>query len=236
MRFKAFVKLLEAGGNKAGTHEIDKTPVETAVKYFDKMNFDVTKEIPNFEKNYKMAQEKTSKGKTVRKDMPVISPSDVTKFKQRLEKGSIDISNPFFKNTNTKNPFPQGLSGERAKEFVKNGLFDGDNKDDKVNVTEKKSRVGDLKPIQKQIYLSKSLGRAVKEGGLEKSRKFLQSKKNISIISKDNFIIDGHHRFLTALLIDPDMKVETISIDLSISVLLKLSLAYGDAIGNKRNA
>jgi len=235
MKFKEYLKLLEAGGQSAGTHEIDKTPLESAIKYFDNLKFDVVREIPDFKKNYKLAQSKTGKGQTKRKDMPVISPKDVNDFKQRLEKGSIDITHPFFDKTNPRNPFPEGLSGKRAKEFVKNGLFDGDGKDDKVKVVEKKSRVGDLNPIQKQIYLSKSLGRAVREGGLEKSRKFLTSKKNISIISKDNFIIDGHHRFLTALLIDPDMKVETIVIDLSINTLLKLSLAYGDAIGNKRN-
>ena len=39
-----------------------------------------------------------------------------------------------------------------------------------------------------------------------------------------------------ALLLDSNMKVYVLEIDLPISKLLPLSIAYGDAIGNKRNA
>ena len=54
-------------------------------------------------------------------------------------------------------------------------------------------------------------------------------------IKKDNRIIDGHHRFLTTVLINPKIKVNCLKIDLPIRELLPLTLAYTDAIGNVRN-
>ena len=70
-------------------------------------------------------------------------------------------------------------------------------------------------------------------GGPKESRKFLS--KSLVIASSGNFIIDVHHRFLTALLIDPTIKLKGIRIDLDINKLKALAVAYGDAIGNKRN-
>lgn len=54
-------------------------------------------------------------------------------------------------------------------------------------------------------------------------------------MSKDRYIIDGHHRFLTGMLIDPKMKVNVLMIDMPISELLPSSLDYSDTIGNVRN-
>ena len=51
------------------------------------------------------------------------------------------------------------------------------------------------------------------------SKNFIQNK-SFFVVSGDNFIIDGHHRFLSALLIDPNMKINALSIDLPIKKLL----------------
>jgi hypothetical protein len=59
--------------------------------------------------------------------------------------------------------------------------------------------------------------------------------KTFFITSADNFIIDGHHRWLSGIVLDPNLKVNTLSIDLPIKDLLPMAIAYGDAIGNKRN-
>ena len=101
-------------------------------------------------------------------------------------------------------------------------------------VTNESIAVGNLKPIQAQIYFDKSIAKASRDG-VESSRKFLTSKENNFIVSKDNRIIDGHHRFLTTVLIDPKIKVNCMKIDLPIKELLPLTLAYTDAIGNIRN-
>ena len=70
---------------------------------------------------------------------------------------------------------------------------------------------------------------------------FLKSFNDYIIISsilccsQSMVIIDGHHRFLSAVLVDPRIKVTALEIDLPIKDLLPLTLAYTDAIGNVRN-
>ena len=70
---------------------------------------------------------------------------------------------------------------------------------------------------------------------MEGSKAYQTKKENIYIVSSDNRIIDGHHRFLTSVLIDPRLKVNVLKIDMPIKKLLELTLAYTDAIGNVRN-
>ena len=167
--------------------------------------------------------------------MPVITDEDVKKFQARLEKGEIDIHRPFAKDPVVKsNPFPEGLSGLKAKKWLELGLKDGSKEDDRIDVRITKVAVKDLKPIQKQIYFDKSMD-ATKKFGAAGSIDFVKNK-SFFVVSKDNFIIDGHHRFLSALLIDPTAKVNALQIDLPIKKLLPMATAYGDAIGNKRNA
>lgn len=95
-----------------------------------------------------------------------------------------------------------------------------------------KVEVGSLHPVQKQIYISKSID-SIAENDFKKTLKFLQDK--ITVISKDHYLIDGHHRFLTAMLIDPNMKVNALIIDMPIADLLPASLEFSDSIGNTRN-
>ena len=111
---------------------------------------------------------------------------------------------------------------------------DGDPKDDVVKVSNEKIPVGNLKPIQAQIYFDKSI-KKVSQDGVESSLNFLTSKNNNFVVSKDNRIIDGHHRFLSAVLVDPRINVTCLEIDLPINELLPMTLAYSDAIGNVRN-
>jgi hypothetical protein len=224
--------LMEAGGQEAGVLEIASMTLKQATDYMEKRKFDWQKEIPDFVKNFKAAQKKAKAGWTVRREMPVIEDRDVRQLQQRLKNGKIDIEKPFAKTTNPKNPFPQGLQGFDAKDFVERGLKDGSKTDDQVKVRNVRARVGDLIPIQKQIYFEKSIGKTV-ENGMKASLDFI--KNGFLIISADKYIIDGHHRFLQGVIIDPDMKVGALEIDLPIKKLLPMSVAYSDAIGNKRN-
>jgi len=225
-----FIK--EAGGQKAGNLELVHTSLEQARDYVEnELMMDLDKEIPDFDKNYKFAQEKAKVGWTVRADMPVITDSDVKDLQYRLKKGFIDVRKPF-SNKFPKDPFPEGLSGETAENWLKAGLKDGETDDDRVAVKMKKTKVSNLKPIQKQIYFDKGI-EGIAKFGIEKSIKFYTSTNFITSI--DNYIIDGHHRFLGTILIDPNLTVRIISVDLPIKKLLPMSRAYGDAIGNKRN-
>lgn len=233
-------KLIIEAGQDAGKLELVKTTPETAeahaTKEFQKSGRSIEDEMPNFLSNYKIAQQKAGTGKTQRKDMPVVDDKDVKDFQLRLSKGYIDVSAPFATTVKGSDPFPQGLSGERAKTWLQNGLPSHDGakqSDDKVKISDTTTKVGSLKPIQKQIYFDKSIAKVAKFG-VSDSLSFM--KTTSFIVSKDNYIIDGHHRFLTAMLIDPNMKVHTLKVDLPISKLLPATLAYGDAVGNKRNA
>ena len=226
------------GGAAAGKLELIRTSFAKAKQYVEKMHkdFDIEKEIPNFQKNYEYAQKLAKGGFAQRKDMPVIDNRDIKLLQKRLKKGAIDIARPFADNEVPDDPFPQGLDKSTGKEWVKGGLAknDGDAKDDVVDVKIKSVAVGNLKPIQSQIYFDKSI-RNVASFGAQGTKDFSSSKNNFYVISSDNRIIDGHHRFLSAVLVDPKIKVTALEIDLPIKDLLPLTLSYTDAIGNVRN-
>lgn len=228
------VILEKSGGQAKGSLEIHSTSVEKAAVYASMILGDKFKELPNFNVNYKLAKERASYGWALRRDMPVITSRDVHEFQNRLQQGFIDLKAPFAPGTG-RNPFPTGLSGKQAEQWLENGLakYDGDANDDRVTVKSKRVEVGSLKPIQKQIYVDKAVAMLAR-GTLDSTRSFLQNQTTY-ITSSDGYIIDGHHRYLAAILLNPNMKVQTIAIDLPIKILVKLALAYGDSIGNKRN-
>jgi hypothetical protein len=235
--FGNLLRIVEAGGEAAGSLEIASTSPNDARAFAEKAEKnsgrDLDKEIPNFDKNFLVAKGLASEGSTQRHNMPVIDTADVKELQRRLESGDLDIRGPWAKDTNPSNPFPQGLSGEKAKEWLSDGIKDGSKSDDVVHCSLTSVRIGDLMPIQRQIYFDKSMG-ATAKSGVSSTRSFLAS--TVFIISSDNHIIDGHHRWLSGLLIDPNMTVKALKIDLPIKTLLPLLVSYGDAIGNQRNA
>jgi len=192
-------------------------------------------EVENFPRNFALAQAKAKKGWTKRKDMPVINIDDVREFQRRMSQGAIDLRAPFTDHASKRNPFPQGLTGDRAAQWLEQGLpvHDGSDRDDVVKTYFENVPVKELKPIQAQIYVDKSL-LSVARSGTKSFRDYVKNK-SILIASKDNYILDGHHRFLSSILVDPDMESRCLKVDLPIAELLPLTLAYGDAIGNPRN-
>lgn len=234
--FISFNEFEKIGGAEAGkldlVHDDINVIIDYAIKKCKEFGRDIFEEVPNFKKNLLIAKSKFKTGKTKRYDMPVIPTSFVKEFQWRISQGHIDLNEPFHKHTDPNNPFPQGLSGQEAKEFLKRGLLDGDKDDDKLNVRAFKTQAINLNPIQKQVYVDKSIDKIARDGA-QGCRRFLVQRQLIT--SSDGYIIDGHHRLLTSLIIDPTIKLQGIEIDLDIEVLKKLALAYGDALGNKRN-
>lgn len=224
----------DAGGKPSGKLEMVKTPVDKAYNYAKSIMPELDQLIPNFKENYIKAQNHAKKGTTKRKDMPVISSKEIDTLQNLLAKGSIDNVQPYGKLTNPKNPFPQGLSGKDAENFLKGGLkiHDGNDKDDVVKVTRTKIQVDKLDPIQQQIYLDKAIT-GIERFGIDGTTKMLNTK--YFVISNDNKIIDGHHRYLSGILINPKMNVQVLKINMPMKKLLELSLAFSDAIGNTRN-
>jgi len=102
-----------------------------------------------------------------------------------------------------------------------------------VKVTKGKMRVADMKPLQYQIYVDKAMKWTAMNGPKE-NRRFLE-KDTRFILSNDKYIMEGHHRFLQALLFDPNLKANYVMIDMNHDQLLKFLLTYTDKIGNIRN-
>jgi len=211
-------------GKKAGKYELVKTSYEDAQRIADSYG------VPSLTKDdYLYAQKLfSSHGKTQRNDMPVIRRKNILLFQQRLQKGYIDINKPYAPDTNPKNPFPNGISKEQAKGFLINGLRDGDENDDKINVKLYNVNSKSLKPIQKQVYLSEVFDLYRNAG-----KSYLQDA--FFLTTNDNFIIDGHHRFVAILLFLPEIKIKALKIDMPLKTLIPMSLTYTTAIGNIRN-
>ena len=119
------------------------------------------------------------------------------------------------------NPLPSG-EGER---FLTKGLRDGQPKDDRIRAEQATVKVTSLKPSQTAVYLGKSLWMAisgVRGGDLG------------SVISADDYILDGHHRWAATIFNDPNASVTGIRVNMRIGDLIPVLRAVGDALGNAR--
>lgn len=93
-------------------------------------------------------------------------------------------------------------------------------------------RAKEMRPLQRQIYVDKSV-RALAEHGVSSSMKYIASTH--IIVSSDSHIIDGHHRWLSAMLTEPDAHVPFIMASGSADAMLKEFIAFSDAEGKSRN-
>lgn len=221
--------------------ELLKTPLKTAREFAGKcysaFGYDLDADNPKFDRNFAQAQHRAKRGWVGKRiDMPVINVRDIKALQARLMNGEVDIRAPFSKPDYTANPFPHGLTGQQAQAWLEGGLKvnDGDANDDRVNVHFEMVAASDLQPIQAQIYLDRSLTSALRRFPLSRFLNYVQ-KETIIICSLDNAIIDGHHRYLSTMLLDPSIKLRVLKIDMEIDRLLPFARAYGDAIGNPRN-
>lgn len=221
----------------AGTHEVHVTPVEEAEMYLKANAPRLLDIMPKFKKNYNRLRDvinKYSLGKQ-RRDMPRITQKDIKDLKKRLEKGKLDINEPYAMG------LAYALSPEQLKQleseegvtWLNLGRADGNKKDDKVKVNITRVKAGSLKPIQTQIYFSNVAFNLDKFGPpTGKSNKILDQ---IMVVSADGYIIDGHHRWATLMVSDPSLKIKALVVSLNIEELLKITLDYSDAVGNQRN-
>lgn len=83
----------------------------------------------------------------------------------------------------------------------------------------------DVTPSQCQIYCDKSIN-GTAASGVSGTLDFLKS--NHLVVSRDNWIVDGHHRWLTANLIDPHVQLPAFRIKADLADALPLLLAFSD--------
>lgn len=185
--------------------ELDNISFEEALRYAEKTFADKGKDLhalmPDFEKNFRMAQSKATYGHKTRKEMPVVMQSDIKSLQKVLQSGEIQIGKPF---DLLKKPIHFSLEKIEASRLV---------------------------PTQKQIYFDKVIKAQANETR-QQTLAFITSA--IFVVSSDNKIIDGHHRFLSAILIDPTIKVKVLKVDLPMSELLPLVLKFSDQRNKRR--
>ena len=97
-----------------------------------------------------------------------------------------------------------------ADAIVGAGLEDGDKQDDVIPGEAATIAVKDLRPAQTEIIKEKAFGIAI--GMLEQGK--WEGLDLGSIVSNDNYIMDGHHRWAAVSLIDPKASLRVTAIDL----------------------
>jgi hypothetical protein len=146
-----------------------------------------------------------------------IGKTKMKKFKQFVNEDlpTIEIDPSKFPNPATKGD----------KNFFIKGKKDGENADDVVVTKDAAIPAKSLKPSQDAVYLGKALGLAI--GGVE-------GGDLGAIISKDNRILDGHHRWAATMFTNPNAKIIGSKADLGIGDLVPVLRQAGDAMGNER--
>lgn len=219
----------------AGSWKVDvnRTSLEKAREFaqmkFEQAGTSLDEVWPNFDKNYTLLKKKLGKAKSIpRKLMPVIEPEDMDEFQKRLEEGHLDIFKPWALGQKWT---PSNFSGKgEADKWVTLGLEDGEERDDRVRAKWTKVPAGDLLPTQDQIWFDKLVKGAIDFGPVTGGSPVL---KMTIIVSKEGYILDGHHRFSGTLLSDPSLGMKALYIPLGIDKLLEVGRAYGASQGNK---
>lgn len=108
--------------------------------------------------------------------------------------------------------------GNKEK-FLKN--YDDHIKDGDM-VKSKNFKVKDLKPSQKEIFLDHVLSRLVVNDDDRKQIIKGKLKDNNILVSSDGHIIDGHHRWASAYILNPECELDCTEIDMSIEIALPI--------------
>lgn len=96
-------------------------------------------------------------------------------------------------------------------------------KKDGVKVTETRKRVGDLKATQKEIQAQKAYGMADAYYKNKKGEIAWSPNKGAVVVSKDGYVLDGHHRWAATVIADPSETMPVYVVDAPIKDLLARS-------------
>ena len=189
--------------------------------------------VPEFDRNYLLTQKYCQEyAKDIpRNKMPVIEPSDMNELEKKIEGGWIDIFDPYAFGSPH---FPKTFRSKKAREgWVLLGQKDGNPTDDVLEAQILRVPAEDLKPLQSQIYLDKITKNIIKFG---EPRAGSSVVNTTVIMSKEGYILDGHHRWGQVMITNPKLRMKVMAIPLDIDSLLKVGKSYSSAIGNKPKA
>lgn len=202
-----------------------------AEKVFEKSGKTLDAEIPDFDNALAKLRVACKKALDVpRIAMPVIEPTDMALFHKRLKKGSVDIFKPYARG---KLFVPKNISRTDGDDWVTLGLRDGSKTDDKIAAKWTTVPANKLLPTQSQIWIEKLVGNIAKFGRPTSGSPLTRATL---IVSKEGYILDGHHRYGQAMLANPSLRMKALYIPIPIKKLLKVGRTYGNAIGNMQKA
>ena len=235
-RAKDIISLFEGGKYSLNVATVPlKEARAYAEKVFEENGKSLDEVLPDFDANYLEIQKRTKKAPDIpRIEMHVIEPTDMDRFENDLLKGRLDIFRPHAGGLG-KPQFPIDLIAKpkEAKNFLTLGVKDGDKNDDRIKAKILPTKCSDLLPTQSQIWLEKLVGNIAKFG---KPKNGSTVTESTIIVSREGYILDGHHRFGQVMLTDPSIKMRALRVPLDIDFLVKLGRSYGNAIGNKQKA
>jgi hypothetical protein len=106
------------------------------------------------------------------------------------------------------------VPGDAAKAAYKGGKADGDEKDDQIPSAKVSVAAAKLKPSQKEVVPQKAVEFAFSAIMKIKPMESGPGGDLQAIISNDDYIMDGHHRWAATFLVDPSAALQATQIDL----------------------
>jgi hypothetical protein len=94
------------------------------------------------------------------------------------------------------------------------------------------AKVGDLWPVQSQVYFDKSINNTARFG-IPSTKQFLGSKH--LYVADGLEILDGHHRWLSGCFIDANMSMKLFKFPCSPREVLPMLVEFSDREGRARN-
>jgi len=101
-----------------------------------------------------------------------------------------------------------------------------------IKIKKEKVRAVNLIPMQNQMYLDNPID-AIRRYTLKGTLKFITSDSH-SIVSFDNWIMDGNHRWLLAILYNPSMNVQVYSVALEHEELKNMMDDFTDGVTKRK--
>jgi hypothetical protein len=127
------------------------------------------------------------------------------------------------------------VPGDAAKAAYKGGKKDGDEEDDKIPSSKVSVAAGKLKPSQKEVVPAKAVAFAILALLKKAPMQDGPGGDLQAIISNDNYIMDGHHRWAATFLVDPSATMQATQIDLPGAALVTALNVVTKGLGRNGN-
>lgn len=129
--------------------------------------------------------------------------------------------------------FKQLLNENKTSDKINDFLSDS-----KLEGKIKKIKVSDLTPAQNEIFLDEIISNLLEKKKFVKKSLNGKLKDEEILVSSDNYIIDGHHKWASVFILNPDCKIRCTKINLPLKESIKILKDLLEEIntGNQRQS